>query len=542
MNCPECEAAALKLGLSSAEAIQFHDTTRAEILAIPYATGKWICGFDWFCKGRFHKDIDKWYRVGLEKGYTRFLMIWPRGHLKTTRIIATIVNRILNDPEDRILLRMSSGELSEDTCRAVAEIMLTSEGMKHFFPERAFKATDAGVIVRNDEFRVPRRGIYRESTLEARGIDSKITGGHFPLQVCDDLIDEVAIDSERLQSVAVNRLRRWSPLFVKPDEDIGIVSGTRWPGEFYRWLIEDSGLVDDYWTVLLGCYVDDRYDAWMRSIGEEPDKEHGTPIWPEHFSMEALASIERELGPENFTHQYLNLEVDEGQRRFNRDDFKHYKFIRGEGCIVTYPGGKTYTCPTSDLYITMTIDPATGEHAGTDQSAITVCGFDRKTGIVFVLDVWQGRVLPSVLMDKIFELVIKWRPHVVAPEDVSYQKTLKHYMKQEMATRKINFRIKPVKPGSIGKGRRIIDSLQPFVANEQLYVLRSHDASLVSEMVSIQVVKGKVVGRSPNLADSLSYHAEFWRGIEVEMEEDEEDAIQPWLEHGGPAYGLQCST
>ena len=531
MTCDECAAAG-----------QDHDAIKAEILASPWATGRWICGFDWYLKGRFHKDIDKWYKLGLSLGYNRFLMIWPRGHLKTTRLIATIVNRILNDPEDRTLIRMSSAELSEDTTRAVTEILMNSEGMQHFFPEKMFKSSDAGVITRNDELRVPRRGVYRESTVEGRGIDSKIIGGHFRFQAFDDIIDDTAIDSDRIQGVAVSRLQRSAPLYVEPAKDIGMIAGTRWPGSFYRWLIEDSGITEDYWTVLLGCYVDERYDAFMRLIGEEPDKEHGTPIWPEHFSMSDLAQIERELGPVNFQHQYLNLEVSDSGRRFEREDFQHYKMTK-DGCQVLYPGGKTYTCPLSRLYITMTIDPATGEHSRTDQSAITVCGFDRSTGIIFVLDVWQDRVLPAVLIQKIIDMAKMWKPHLVAPEDVSFQKTLKHFLKQEMNQQGVNFRIKPVKPGRVGKGRRIMDALQPFVANHQLHVLRSHDASLVSELVALQVVGGKVVGRSPNLADSLAYHAVFWRGQEsVGAVDEDDDDIKKWIPDSGPAYGLCCET
>ena len=211
--------------------------------------------------------------------------------------------------------------------------------------------------------------------------------------------------------------------------------------------------------------------------------------------------------------------------------------------MITYPGGKTYTRPLSDLYITMTIDPATGEHDRTDQSAITVCGFDKKTGIIFVLDVWQSRCLPNILIDQIITMAQKWSPHVVSPEDVSFQKTLKHFLFQEMRNRNVKFRIKPVSPGRVGKGRRILDALQPFVANQQLYVLRSHDSSLVSELVALQVVKGKVVGRSPNLADSLSYHTQFWRNIEQQSAiEDDDDGVRMWCPQSGPAYGLECLT
>jgi predicted phage terminase large subunit-like protein len=527
-----CEACA-SLGID-------HNKQKELILSSPYQTGVWICGFDWFLRGRFHKDIDRWFREGMNQGFKRFLLMWPRGHLKTTYIVAYIVNTILNDPETRILLRMASADLAENTCRLVTDILMSSEGMKHFFPEKMFTEKDKGVISRNNELCVPRKGKYRESTLVARGINSKVIGGHYRVQIADDLVDDTSIDSDQIQQTAVDRIKRSDPLFVEPAKDIEIIVGTRWPGQFYRWLLEDSGITEEYWTVLLGCYVDDRYDKFMNMIGEEKDKEDGTPVWPEHFSMESLAGIQRKL-QENFVHQYLNLEINDEDRRFRREDFRHYK-LTGDGCVVTFPGGKTYTVPLSDLYISMTIDPATGEHSRTDQSAITVCGIDRKTGIIFVLDVWQDRVLPDRLINQILNMAEKWKPHVVSPEAVSFQHTLKHFLKKEMLRRGMAFRIKPVAPGRTGKGRRILDSLQPFVANGQMHVLKQHDHTLVAEMVALQVVGSKVVGRSPNLADSLSYHAQYWRSVEMEMAEEDEDEIKNWIPDSGPAYGLACAT
>ena len=162
---------------------------------------------------------------------------------------------------------------------------------------------------------------------------------------------------------------------------------------------------------------------------------------------------------------------------------------------------------------------------------------------MFVLDVWQGRVLPDVLIQKIIEMAGRWKPNRVAPEDVSYQMTLKHFLRKEMIQQGVMFNINPVKPGRVGKGRRIMDALQPFVANNQVHVLKQHDRSLVSELVAMQVVGGKVVGRSPNLADSLAYHAEMWRGQELlHATEEEDDKISKWCPESGPAYGLECLT
>lgn len=531
MGCKLCEA----LGRS-------HEEEKEKILQSPRQTGIVICGFDWLKDSKLHYAIDRWFVQSLDQGRRRFLAMTPRDHMKTTFFgISYIVNLILNDPEVRILYRMASGTEAQKTLNSVINIMQNSEALKHFFPNSVLDPSDSKVICRADFLRVKRNGIYREGTVEARGIDSKVTGGHFTHHINDDLIDETAAESEQQQTVAMNRLKRSDSLFVNPAEDIELNVGTRWPGIYYRWLLEDSGIVDEYESVILGCYVDDRLHSLMKRAGVKDDYEDGQPIWPEHFSLEALEAIKRK-SPYDFTHQWLNLEADEGARRFNREDFKYYTYRDGK-CVIKMDG-KEYAVPVSSLYITMTIDPATGENQRTDQSAITVCGFDRSTGLIFVLEAWQSQCLPIDLINQIIDMAQKWKPHVVSPEDVSFQKTLKHFLKQEMIARGVHFRIRPVKPGAKSKGARILDALQPFVANQQLYVLRSHASSLVSEAVSLQVVKGKVMGRSPNIIDSLAYHAEYWRGIEAQTEAEKRDQeeVRKWIPNSGPVYGLEVMT
>ena len=104
-----------------------------------------------------------------------------------------------------------------------------------------------------------------------------------------------------------------------------------------------------------------------------------------------------------------------------------------------------------------------------------------------------------------------------------------------------HFPIRPVKPGTKSKGARIVDSLQPYVRNQQVHFTKGQ-RKLVQELLNLQVVGGKVVGRSPNLADSLAYHVEYWRGknrIEAKRDIDYFDAHKGEL---GRAYGLECMT
>lgn len=504
----------------------------------PYWTGRLLCGFDKMSPS-LHKNIAEWFALKVAQGKRRFIIMMPRDHYKTTLFgISTMTWFILNNPEVRILYMMSSCVEASKKLDVVKDAFVTSEQMRHFFPKMVPDLSHYRTKWAQDIIKMPyRTGSYPEGTVEARGITSRVTGGHFNVHGFDDLIDETMIDSVPEQDRAIGMLRRSDAMFVDVTKDLEIIIGTRWPGPFYDYLLEESGMIEDYETLIIGCYVDERYRRFMAEIGKQVTLEDGDPIFPEQFTKEALEAIRRKCGDFDFAHQWLNVKGDEADKRFREEDFMSYNYMPdGHGLVAD-----GVEVRFDDLYRTMTIDPATGENSRNDKSAITVCGYQRETGKAFVLDAWHGQALPHALMDKIFEMAKRWRPHVVSPEDVAYQKTLKHYMRQEQQVRGLYFNIRPVKPGGQRKGSRIIDALQPFVRNHQLYIPEKL-RFVAKEMANMIVVGGKVVGRSPNLADSLAYHPENWLLSLDKAEKSDEDQVIQQKDEQNVNYGLECVT
>ena len=509
-----------------------------------------MCGLSWL-DNPFHHAIDAWFTKKYNAGSRRFVIMTPRGHLKTSYFgIAFLTWKALTDPESRTLYMMASSNNARKTLEAVTRTFETDDNLAHFFPHRVLNMKDPRCKSRTDHLSLPRDGNYREGTIEAYGAETRIVGGHFTTHIFDDLIDETMIDSEVAQTKAVNFVKRSNPLFVNPADDLRVIVGTRWPGEYYNWLLDpNDNIYKTHEVLLLGCFIDQRYRDFLREIGKATTLEDGEPVWPKDkevncgFTVPTLEAI-RADSEYDFTHQYLNLEVTDEMRRFRPEDIKYYSWTvdkRQRRCVLVKTGETTIVRPVDGLYISMTIDPATGEGRHTDESAITVCGHDRQTGSVFVLDAWAGRVTAFVLIEKIMEMAQEWNPAVVSPEDVSFQKSLKWYLKKEMLERDIHFPIRPVKPGSKGKGSRIIDALQPFVRNQQLFFTKGQQ-KLVRELLNLQVVNGKVIGKSPNLADSLAYHVEYWKGKAKPEPEEDYEYFDPFLGDIGPDYGLQCAT
>lgn len=496
-----------------------------------FFTGVFLCGFTKLSSG-LHKPMADWLQKGLKDGHRRFFILTPRGHLKTTLFNqAYAIWRLINDPEQRLLMVMSSTELAEDKLSVVQQIIFNQQ-FQHFFPHLV---PDRSRVRWNaSDLEIVRTGAWDAPSYRAVGRDKKKTGGHFTEHIFDDLVDgeneDLTVESKRAQRL----LRQSNPLWVSRKKGVRLIIGTLWPCPFYTDLLDD----DSYHKLVLGVRVDSRYRDWLRSMGLESPLEDGSPIFPEEESEETLDFAFRDMGEFDYAHQMLNIIVAEGMQSFRREDIQFYE-RRADSCLID-----NVAFPIRQMKRTLTLDPATGENSRTDQSAITVCGYVPSNGIAFVLDQWQGRVLQHELIERTLDLASRWNVDTIAPEEVSYQATLKYYLRQRMLERGLRFTISPVKPGNTKKGKRIIDALQPFIRNRQVYFYKNQK-ELIDELCALNIVGGKVIGRSPNLVDSLAYHPKFWlRTIwdrdsvnpEIEFDDDAD------LKDVSALYALRCSS
>jgi predicted phage terminase large subunit-like protein len=525
LSCPECSAS----GVDHADVVRRCQES-------PYWSGRILCGFNKL-DNDFHRAISEWYTRKLAEGKKRFIIMTPRGALKTSLFgISNIVWRLINNPERRVMYVMSSATEAQKTLAAVKRAH-QSEAMQHFFPQRVHNQKKHKSSL--EFMQIERAGNYREYSVEARGVDTCVIGGHFTDQIFDDLIDKTIKDSETEQSKVIDFFKDATNMFVVPDEDVRTVIGTLWEGAFYEWLLEESGLDKMYEKLIIGCRVDDRYREFLSSIGKRTTLKDGDPIWPEHFTEKTLESTMIEQGPLFFARQYLNKKTTDEDRRFRKEDFRHYRFNEDQTCVVPYDR-EEYKTSVSSLFRTLICDPATGKNKKTDDSAISVCGFDFASKKVFILEEWAGKVQPNALIDKIIEMAKSWKPQVVGIEEAAFQNVLGVFLRQKMAEERVFFNVKAVKPGGINKLTRI-DALQPFVRNHQIFI-QDTQYKLRDELCGIQVARGQIIGKSPNRADALAYHVQYWKHGRVDPIEDDDGPRTIVTKRQNASYGLECTT
>lgn len=501
-----------------------HDRVRKQCQESILFTAKFLCGFP-DPTDRFHGSLAKRLEKQVERGGARVGYFLPRGHLKTHVLnLAFSVNQIIKDRNIRILSIQGSASKATENLRTVRSV-LESEKLRHFFPEII-----PGDTWNDDEVYVKRDRLLPEPTYSARGINSKITGGHFDLIIPDDLIGEDNCMSDAEMDRCLRWIKNINPLFVNPILGNLIVIGTRWPNDkAYQYVYEAGGF--DITTA--GVYIDERCEDL--NLGEL-----GNPIWPERYGHEALEKIKSTTPPFEWSHQYLNQPVTEAFRRFPASCLQYYTWLDGyETLKYSDPDTKQEKdLKVSTLYRVLTVDPAASGAKTADESAISVSGkadFAR----FFVLEDFGARLQVSELVDKIIELWQKWKPHVVGIEKGAFMHVLKPFIELEQSKRGIYFPVVQL-DGQIRNKVKRIDSLQPFFQGRQVWMGRAHK-SLEGQLLAYAPVEYKDTGLPhDDRLDALAYHTKYWRQSSFQVEEDEdrirtmdETDVDRW-------YGLEC--
>lgn len=521
-----------------------------------------MCGFD-DMSPLLHKQLCEWYQMGYDDNLNNLIMI-PRTHLKTTIFtVGESAWQVIRNHEIRIAISMVNSTAAKKKLRLLRHIFTNTNGrMAHFFPEcMAIKATET-------EIEVPRNGNYGEATITAWGIGAEIVSGHYDIFKLDDPIGNEDEDSKVKISAAKSYLDVLPGLYENPDFARVDIIGTAWPGGFYEKLIE-SPL---YRKLILGAEVDDRYYRFLDEIGYTGDRKPvmttvkidgkeqdlPTPIWErgevkgskKGFTPQTLLRLRKHMDTK-YSHQYLNLFINAGDIRFREEDIMECRLDRQHDAVLIGPQDHAVAYPARGLMRVLTVDPSTGE--GNDESAIVVSGYVRNPGYGFIMDAWSGKVLTNDLIDQILVMAERWKVDIIAPEETSYQKILKHAIRDVMIRRRKHYRIIPAKPGHRGKPQRI-DGFQPWVAGHQVFFNLDNAGvkKLVEEMFAIRIIDGKLIrqslpGSSPNLVDALCYHGDFWLREPEEMFDDEIDFEQEVDEPRrkrkiAARYGLACAT
>lgn len=508
-----------------------HEQIRAMCKKSLFFTARFLGGFDKMTVD-FHGRLANWVESHLRSNNRRLMVLTSRIFYKTSLLTkAGVLWFIINRPDVSILIMQASAQKATDVMNHIS-LLLHSERFAHYFPELV---PDKTCRDNSEEIDVPTHPAHAP-TISARGINSKVTGGHYDIHILDDIIDETIMESEIEMERAIRWFKGSAPLFTSGEHGIRIVIGTRWSlNDLYQY-VKDAG-THQVWE--LGCYSDDRSGLMGFEIP------HGQSLFPEQYPNKVLDVIREDMNDSVFfSYQFLNIPIVPGLKRFTDEMIHYFNWVEyGKRIVID---GQPYSI--SDFDVSITVDPSLGATSESDLFAVVVAGWSRRNAIGVILDVFADRLDPTDQAAKVFDTWKKWnsfgyKVQHVGIERAGYQWALASWVKELQRQRDAYFWIQPLDPGGQRKTKRI-DSLQPYFKNGQIYVQRSQ-GDLIKQLIGYQPKADGSTGlKHDDIIDALAYHTTWWLGSTVRPRAPEatEEDLEDWTTRPQPKdnslYGL----
>ena len=408
--------------LGSSDQDQLREQLRTRCQNDLYFLAKGILGYDKLVK-HFHLPL---CRLTQDETYPRTLSLLPRGTYKTTiRTKANNIRRILKDPNVRILIANAT---ADNSVKILGEIKLqfeTNELLHWLFPEIIPDFATA-THWNSHEIRVKRNKSFSESTVEAIGVGGNVTSRHYNVHIKDDVIDEkIAASATEMQKVK-DWLAYTEGAFVNPGTDIEDIIGTRYAlnDPYGEILSEAIPSVSDLPGFYNRPFVSNGYLCFMRSARERDETGAEYLTIPELLNDITLHWIKGKQGKRIFSAQFLNFPFTSENKGFKKEWLCYWDWT-ADGFTQTIRIKDTgEMLPLSSLFISIRIDPTTGESVSTnDRTAIIVDGIDAK-GRIFILEAWAKKCKPSEWFKQYVAFYRKHKPAKSALEKIAGFKVL----------------------------------------------------------------------------------------------------------------------
>lgn len=455
--------------------------------------------------GECHDELVKWAFARERK--RRQLIMMPRGHLKSTLMsVARTLWRIYQNPNIRIFVGTESHRLSTSFIREVKMYLEDSNLQEKLWNNRPHKngrlvplmespgsqrrnqgsdtdAKDKKVVWRNDAIQVIRDDILKEPTLVSGSVGSIATGFHYDELIFDDVVTFDNINTEAKRE----RLFQWiydMESVIDPlefDEDLfecykQVDSSRVRQGKFAPWCwVGDTVTVvgtrydaEDYYGHVLENQETLGFDCYQRNIYKNGTDNTEGYIWPERMNASIESRLRASMNDRRFASQYLNSIIADSEQSLS---WEQINFINPQ-CIVCNRANIAAISrgpeETKEIRLRVAIDPAATSNASSDYTCIVVGGVDDQNNF-YVVDMYLGKEPFNTWLQKMYQLLDKWRLSAVTIESVGFQKQLIESIRDRFSTNR-PIQIREYGSSQEHKQDRIEATLQPLFSSGKCFM------------------------------------------------------------------------
>lgn len=317
---------------------------------------------------------EAWYNTIQDASVRSGLIIAPRNSAKSTCWAKIAPLWLLgNNPNLRIVIVSRTSTLAQTNLAFIKMNIESNDHIREVFPYKEVDGHVYGLKQSNpwgtEQITVKNSRMDGAPSVYAVGLEGSITGIRADVILIDDLIDQnnVMTDSQREK---VNLF--WDTVVtptLNPDGRIFAV-GTRYHAkDFYTRLLEDP-MYKGSTFMFPALELDEKGDYKMNSEGKF------ISYWPERWPVEEILKIKERMGTLAFNSQFMCDPSGYAGQLFDPEWLQYYNPLHD---IIPVWG---------NLEFVVSVDPNITEDPESDNTAIVTGAVDRKSGTVYILDMF----------------------------------------------------------------------------------------------------------------------------------------------------------
>lgn len=438
------------------------------------------------------------------------LLQMPRGHYKSSMVIAYILWRIYRNPNIRILHACNIRELSEAFIRELRGYFedehlqdtvwntrphirgnlvpsLDRTNRRYYGDEN--EAEDRKVVWSNQQIQMVRDIKAKEATVLSTSVKAKATGQHYDIVVMDDIVD---FDNSETP-VKIKRVKRWAGdiASVRTKVTYESVCGTEPGGKRFTERLGDEYVVtgthydpQDYYAFIKEHTQALNFAVLNRNIYANSTDNSDGYLWGK-FTEAMERELRAELSdlPGVFEAQYLNLVNNPALQVITTDfiDWVPEQELLDNRSQV----GVVYKHPADgsldSVEPIMAVDFAISLSSRADFTAIAVGGKTYQRQLA-ALDFSVGHYSPEKTLDEIVRLVRRWNIRRMYVETIGFQALYRDMVLKRLADESLSCGVLDYRPVG-NKQKRIEAQLSSYFSTGNV-VFSSHLRPMTAVMNS----------------------------------------------------------
>lgn len=428
-----------------------------------------------------HKRMCDW--IDDFEGHERKLLMMSRKSFKTTCVsIGLPIKRLLNDPNDRILICGQERSYAIEILFQIKGQMTTNKDLIRInggpFKGKSNWKEYSIVVNGRTSF------VAKEPSIGTSGIDSVKAGPHYPLIILDDAESDSNTSSIDQLVKLIENYRKMSPMLTQNGKMLLI--GTPYSLDGLYLYIMTTQAEYKHFNILIGQAkkeptllpkINVKYDLL-------PPGDNGTLLMPEVLT-ERFLKDEEAKDPVFFASQYLLSFISGAAQEFKPEWFRYVKKEQVPTTLTTYA----------------TLDPGYSKASSADYTAIVVAGVDSLANI-FILKVIHDRMTPDEITDTFYDLYHEYHLYKIGVEANGIQMIFQ-WIFDKAAAIKGFLPIFPLRERSAAKDTRIRGLIAPYKEGK-LYHLSDDGKHPIMEqrMLESQLIRFPTAKRNRDIIDA----------------------------------------